>query len=69
MNKTNEPNKATTSRLFSSTNEKIAFVEIASPSNEQYINARQEGMSELIEKNKSYGIAYFMSKDKFVGNS
>lgn len=69
MNKKTMTNKKATRKLFFTINEKLAFVEISSPSNEQYINARKEGMSELIEKNKSYDIAYFTSKDKFVGNS
>ena len=50
MNKKTMTNKKATGKLFSYTNEKLTFVEISSPSNEQYINARQEGMSELIEK-------------------
>ena len=69
MNKKTMTNKKATSKLFSTINEKLAFVEISSPSNEQHINARKEGVSELMEKNKSYDIAYFTSKDKFVGNS
>jgi len=48
------------------TAESLHFKRIDSPTSERYVSERKKELSELKERNKSYDLAYFNSKEQFV---